>query len=156
MYENWEKCSIYIQRQSQKMGHDWYFKIDLRLHEHWGEWQKTTIFYSPHLGIFKLIFRIVKVTVSDCTTGICLLCYKQITSIANFRERCSRANSLLKKQCKQDTNPVLERRDGNLEKECILLVDLGEDYNVIPSNSLWTKDANFGEISGELIVEFKI
>lgn len=83
-------------------------------------------------------------TVNDATTSICLLCYKQITSISKFRERCSRANELLKKQCIQGVKAesVLERKDSN----SIPLVDLEED--VLPTNALWTGDAHFGEISG--------
>ncbi len=101
-------------------------------------------FYSPHLGIFKLNFVDIclQVTVNDCTTGICLLCYKQITSITNFRERCARANELLKKRC----------AEGEIsQKECIPFVDLGEGYNAKQSESLWTKESNYGEISGELL-----
>lgn len=96
-------------------------------------------------------------TVNDYTTGICLLCYKQITSIAKFRERCARADLLLKKQRKKDAKPeniLLSQKDGSLETECIPLVDYGDEDNVIPSNSLWTKDASFGEISGEWFVQY--
>lgn len=85
-------------------------------------------------------------TVNDATTSICLLCYKQITSISKFRERCSRANELLKKQRKHGvkTEGVLEQKDSN----SIPSIDLKEDDNALPTNALWTGDAPFGEISG--------
>lgn len=102
------------------------------------------------MGIFKFI-EFLKVTVNDCTTSICLLCYKQITSIVNFRERCARANEQFKKQCRQSVKPetILERPE-NTETECIPLDDLVDGEIVLPSQSLWTEDENFGEISGEL------
>lgn len=85
----------------------------------------------------------LKVTVDDSTTGICVLCYKQIMSINNFRERCALANEQFIKRCKQNT-----KSDSLLEEEeCIPFVDTGEEF--IPS---LTKDSHFSD-TGQLFIE---
>lgn len=91
-------------------------------------------------------------TVDDGTTGICLLCYKQITSIVSFRKRCARANELLKRQCKQGVKSTIasNQKEGRLESENIPLNDLRDEVSDVSSNPLWEKDENFGEISGKL------
>ncbi|KAG4069945.1 hypothetical protein HA402_015169 [Bradysia odoriphaga] len=104
--------------------------------------------------VSKLIYEClnIEVTVNDSTTGLCLLCYKQIKSIGSFRERCARANELFQERCKQSakTDTIPERTEVNVQIECgsIPFVDLGAEHPVTRSNSLWTKDENnFGEIS---------
>lgn len=91
----------------------------------------------------------LKVTVNDATTGICLLCYKQITSIVSFRKRCARINDLLKRQRKQDVKSTITSNNdnkGHLNIENIPSIDLSDEVSSVPA--LWEKNANFGEISG--------
>lgn len=85
---------------------------------------------------------------------ICVLCYKQLQTIVKFRERCKRTNELLQKQWKQDeefipkSENLLNENDSE-NSQCIpQLAHLDEEGNDLRSNSLWTKDASFGEISG--------
>lgn len=82
-----------------------------------------------------------------------MLCYKQITSIGNFRKRCARVNEIFKKRCEQRvaTETISERKELNTQTECIPFVELSAGQPVTPSNSVWTKDDNYGDTSGQLL-----
>lgn len=102
-------------------------------------------------------------TVNDCTTGICLLCYKEITSITAFRRRCARANEYLKSRYKNDTHDerrdmaftiISNRKQDDPTPDHLAFIDLGDEDSkegsITASNSLWEKSNNFEEISGGL------
>lgn len=114
------------------------------------EVSNKNVLHSPldYLGIFKMNFCFVlfiKVTVNDVTTGICLICYKEITSIVAFQDKCARANELLKRRCREGAQGV--KSTTNLENEYVF-TDLDDEGSVMVSNSLWEKSANLREISG--------
>lgn len=77
-------------------------------------------------------------------------------SISAFRQRCARANELLKGRCRQgagstitsNLNDLNVAKEVKVENECIPLIYLGDENSIIASNSFWEKNATFGEISG--------